>query len=187
MLDRHRCGALLSDAVSAPPQPGASAADRNNAANYLLRTAQQANIQLSAMADQKASIVLGATFVMATVASGDLIANDDPSPALIVLAVASLVSGIFAILTLIPKVSAPSDGAAVNPLFFGHVARLSPEEFQGRMADVLADAESAQRAIVDDLHQASCVLLGSKYRWLRFSYLSLLLGMIATAATAALT
>jgi len=70
--------------VAGTGNDGGSPADRNNAVNYLLRTAQQSNVHLSAMADQKASIVLGAAFVMATVASGDLISAEDPAPALIV-------------------------------------------------------------------------------------------------------
>lgn len=156
--------------------------NRNNTINYLLRTAQQSNVQLSAMADQKASIALGATFVMATVAAGDLLGDGDPAPALVVLAVASVVAGIFAILALIPKIGAP-EGAA-NPLFFGHVALFTAEEYHERMAEVLADPDTAHRAIIEDFRRSSVVLLRSKYRWLRFSYLTLLVGMLATAATA---
>ena len=63
---------------------------------------------------------------------------------------------------------------------FGAIASMEPDDYVARMREVLADDDKIYDAIMEDIHQASQVLLGRKYRLLKLSYLALILGMIAT-------
>lgn len=149
-------------------------------ADYVLRTAQQNMVQLSSLADQKASVVLGSSFVVATIVFSDAGSDGGLGAAKTILAATAVIAGIFSAVSLFPKVS-PRDGAAgSNPLFFGSIARLPASEYRTRMRQILARDEEIYDVIVDDLHQASCVLLNRKFRWLQASYLTLIIGMLAT-------
>ena len=54
------------------------------------------------------------------------------------------------------------------------------EDYIARMRGVLADDDKIYDAILEDIHQASRLLLNRKYRLLKLSYLALVVGMIAT-------
>ena len=99
---------------------------------HMVRTVQTLTMQLSQMADQKASILMGATFVVFTVAIGQASHNQLPL-ALGVLAFFAFVSAVLAVSAVLPRVSphtAPKDG---NILFFGTFSQLPEEEFIGRV------------------------------------------------------
>ncbi len=165
------------------------------ATDYVLRTTQQNMVQLSALADQKASIVLGASFVVATIVFSG--AADDPlGTAKLVLAITAIVAGVLAAVSLFPTVGGRwrpgartegQAGSAWNPLFFGSIARVEAEEYQARMRAILADDERVYGVILADLHQAANVLLHRKYRWLQASYLALITGMLTTLGVAAMS
>lgn len=150
-------------------------------AYHMVRTALQANLTLSQMADQKASILMGATFVVFTLSVGQ--ASKGPVPlALIVLGAAALVSALFTITALMPSVAAPkgevADGA--NLLFFGVYAKLSEEEFIDRVLPLLTSDEAVWRAMLRDMHQNGLVLARKKYRLLGYAYRSFLVGLVLT-------
>jgi len=154
-------------------------------AAHLVRTALQANLTLSQMADQKASILMGATFVVFTLAVGQ--ASRGPVPlALLVLGAGAFVSAVFTILALMPAVGTvkgPStdgvpDGA--NILFFGVYARLSEEEFAARVMPLLNDDAAIYRAMLRDMHQNGLVLARKKYRLLGWAYRAFLTGLALT-------
>ncbi|MEO0493707.1 MAG: Pycsar system effector family protein [Actinomycetota bacterium] len=152
-----------------------------DAINYVLRTAQQNTLHLSAMADQKASVVLGASFVMASIVFSDVAGDTDPALASILLAVTAVVSGLFAALAVMPRgVSSKNSDGSTNVLFFGHVATMDHDEYFDRMQDVLESGPTIYGAILEDLYQASQVLMFRKYRLLRYSYVALTVGMVAT-------
>ena len=151
-------------------------------AAHLVRTALQANLTLSQMADQKASILMGATFVVFTLSIGQ--ASRGPEPlALVVLGTAALVSALFAIAALMPSVAAPHGevGERDNLLFFGVYSRLSEDEFAARIMPLLASDEAIYRAMLRDMHQNGCVLARKKYRLLGYAYRAFLLGLGLTA------
>src|SRR5688572_27248434 len=80
----------------------------SNSAIYLLRTTQQHHVQLSAMADQKASILMGAAFVVLTILVGQM-ENGGLSVAVVTLSVFSLLSALFAVLAVIPRIHREKD------------------------------------------------------------------------------
>ena len=153
----------------------------SDAINYVLRTAQQNTLHLSAMADQKASVVLGASFVMASIVFADVAGETDPALASILLAVTAVASGLLAAFAVMPSVAARvSTSERANVLFFGNVAAMEHDEYFDRMHAVIESGPSIYDAILEDLYQASHVLMRRKYRLLRLSYLALMVGMVAT-------
>jgi hypothetical protein len=150
-------------------------------AYHMVRTALQANLTLSQMADQKASILMGATFVVFTLSVGQ--ASKGPVPlALVVLGAAALVSALFTITALMPSVAAPkgevTEGA--NLLFFSVYAKLTEEEFIARVLPLLTSDEAIWRAMLRDMHQNGLVLARKKYRLLGYAYRSFLVGLVLT-------
>lgn len=148
-------------------------------ADYALRTTQQTLIHLSAMADQKASIVLGSSFVMASIVLGDLAGASELDAARLLLMVTSTCAGILAALALMPSLSA-NKVTAKQPLFFASIAQMEIDDYQHVMSDMLGDREKIYDTIVHDLHASSRVLLRTKFRPLQASYAVLVVGMAAT-------
>ena len=77
--------------------------------DHVLRTVQQNTLQLSAMADQKASVVLGAAFVMATIVFGDLTGLEESNVETVMLAVTAVLSGVLAALAVMPRIMVGAD------------------------------------------------------------------------------
>jgi hypothetical protein len=152
-----------------------------DAINYVLRTAQQNTLHLSAMADQKASVVLGASFVMASIVFSDVAGESDPAIASILLAVTAVASGLLAAFAVMPRVmTSVSTSDRRNLLFFGTVAGMDHDDYLEQMHRVIGSAPAIYDAILEDLYQASHVLMRRKYRLLRLSYVALTVGMVAT-------
>ena len=161
-------------------QPGASAQPRQQII-HLLRTAQQNQLQLILMADQKASILIGGALILLTILATQL-NRADPNPILLVLAVTAVLAAVFAILAAKPRIlPAPApDSDRFNLLFFGHFTRLPQADYLKRIEAVIEDEADSYRAIARDIYQMGQVLKG-KYRFLAYSYRTFLAGLAVTA------
>jgi len=148
-----------------------------NAVN-VIRTAQQINVQLSQMADQKASILMGAAFVIFTIAINQAHGALPPLP-LLILGAAAFVAAVCAVLAIMPSVGGTPRGPA-NLLFFGSFAHLSEEDFTEAMLEAVLTDEGAYRAMLRDMHQNGVVLARKKYRMLGWAYRAFLIGMSAS-------
>jgi hypothetical protein len=148
-----------------------------NAVN-VLRTAQQINVQLSAMADQKASILMGAAFVIFTIAINQAHGALPPLP-LLILGASAFVAAVCAVVAIMPAARTKPRGAP-NLMFFGFFAQLAEEEFTEAMLELLRSDEASYRAMLRDMHQNGLVLARRKYRMLAYAYRALLAGMTAS-------
>ncbi len=158
-------------------RPFSSVAPRPSVDN-LLRTAQQHHVQLSVMADTKASILITISSIVLTIS---LSRSGDPQlrPALLTLAAACLVSLLLAIIAVLPTFAQRRRTAGQNILFFGHFASMSEEEYLNAMELILSSDALVYETAVRDIHSLGVYLYRKKYRFLRFAYVSLLLGFIA--------
>lgn len=149
------------------------------AADNLLRTAQQHHVQLSVMADTKASILITVSSIVMTIA---LSRAGEPQlrPALLTLAVSCLVSLILAVIAVLPTFSKGSGSR--NLLFFGHFAMMTEEEFMNAMDRMLASDENVYEAAVRDIYSLGTYLHRKKYRFLRYAYIALLAGFVLSTA-----
>ena len=165
-------------AVSAAPD-GPEAEDFSPNAAHLMRTVQLAQLQLSAMADHKASILMGATFVIFTITIGRAQQGAAPLP-LLILGGAAFLSAVFAILAVLPATRRRKPAANDNLLFFGVFTQVPEEAFIDEIMGQLRTDEQIYRAMARDIHQAGMVLQRKKYRMLSYAYWTFLVGLVAS-------
>ena len=144
----------------------------------VLRTSQQIHVALSQMADQKANMLLAATFVVFTITIGQAREAADPLP-LLLLGAGAFFSAIFAVLAVLPAAHFKT-GGDLNLLFFGSFSRLNEGDFLERVITELEDEETAFRMMARDLYQNGVVLERKKYRLLGYAYWIFLAGLVAS-------
>nr|WP_053000763.1 Pycsar system effector family protein [Sphingomonas sanxanigenens] len=145
---------------------------------HLIRTTQQINVALSQMADQKASILMGGTFVVFTISIGQVRAGGFALP-LMVLAFFSFISAMLAVYAVLPATGTPP-AEDRNILFFGTFTTMSEQEFADAVIDRLEDEETLFRTMLRDIYQNGQVLQRKKYRFLGLAYRAFLLGLVLT-------
>src|SRR4051812_24905282 len=150
-------------------------------AAHMMRTAQLAQLQLSAMADAKASILMGATFVIFTITIGQARAGAAPIP-LLILGGAAFFAAIFAVLAVLPLTRGRKPTGERNILFFGVFSQMGEEEFIEEVMSRLRTEDSIYRTMARDIHQAGSVLQNKKYRLLGIAYRIFLTGLVASCA-----
>lgn len=150
----------------------------------LLLAANNTNITLSGMADSKASILLGASFVVFSLSIGT-ISEGKASPPLLVLTLFSFIATLFGVMTVRPnrmrRSPVPIPAEKVNILYFGSYIDCPREEYVDEMMRVLSSEEETYRRLTRDLWDHGHVLRDNKYRWLYWSYTFFFWGMIITA------
>jgi len=148
---------------------------------HLLRTTQQIQYQLSQMADQKANILMGTTFVIFTITMSQAKANGGPTTALLILGAAAFLSALLAVMAVLPSTKAvPRPNGPANLLFFGSFSQLSEDEFVAMMLKTVEDHHSVFEAFAHDIYQNGRVLALKKYRLLGYAYRVLVVGLIAS-------
>lgn len=162
--------------MSAPEGPP-PAQEFSPQAIHLLRTTTLANLALSQMADQKASLLMGAAFVVFTLAVGQ--ANGgNASVTLILLGMFAFVSASLAVAAVIPSFgAAPVAHTRPNILFFGVFTQLEEEDFAEQVMGRLRAEEDLFRMMLRDIYQNGQVLYRRKYRLLGWSYRVFLFGL----------
>ena len=152
----------------------------------MLRITQGNQAQLSAMADQKANIVLGASFVGLTLLLSRL-GSGGMTPSLVVLSIFTLASALFALLTVMPslpsRVRIDPESPGFNPLFFGFFSRMDPDDYMKHMRQIMDDDARVIETVLRDIHQAGTVLYHQKYRYLGYSYRLLMMGLVLSLAS----
>ncbi|MCB0037458.1 MAG: hypothetical protein KDE51_25680 [Anaerolineales bacterium] len=152
--------------------------------SVFLRTVQQHHVHLSAMADQKASLLIGASFVVLTILFSQIDRGEVSIP-LLTLGIPTIIACVLAVLAVSPAVQRlatrqPLVPLSLNILFFGHFAHMDEETFQREVRTVMSSREDVYRAMIKDIYQMGKVLHEKKYRYLGYSYRVFLLGLIVT-------
>ena len=144
-----------------------------------LRATQQHHVQLSQMADNKANMLLGATFIVFTLAVGQSQAGGLSLP-LTILAIFAFTSAVFAVLAVMPTI-APRQGDRRNMLFFGGFAGMEEGEYIHHvLTNEFENQESVYRAMLRDIHQIGMILGKKKFMYLGWAYRIFLLGLTLT-------
>lgn len=147
---------------------------------HMVRTAQLNTLTLSQMADQKASILMGATFLVFSLSISRSLAGDVP-PSLLLLAVFSFLSSLCAVMAVLPSVkkSDPAQTTA-NRLFFGHFATLDESEWIDSVLEDMRADETVFRTMMHDIYQNGQVLAHRKYKFLALAYRLFIGGLLIT-------
>ena len=163
----------LSDLESGPTR---------QAAQTYFRTVFRNHINLSAMADQKAAIMISVNALLigalVTFTSYRNWAETRPEVLLPVglFTVCGLVSLIYAALSARPSGKEQNED---NLAFFGSFSQLSRAEFAAKMEERLKDPNALYGTLVNDLHGLG-ISLKRKYALLRTAYTIFLVGLVAS-------
>ncbi|WP_247714881.1 Pycsar system effector family protein [Qipengyuania mesophila] len=187
---RPQSASAAARAANDGEPPAASAPRReatySNHAIHLMRTAQMSTLKLSQMADQKASILLGATFLVFSLSVSRALTGQMPV-SLMILASFSFASSLCAVMAVLPKVGRP-DGKAKNRnlLFFGHYTWMDEEEWTEDLLERLETDRTVFETMAHDMYQNGQVLAGKKYRFLALAYKVFMFGLFVTLAVFAI-
>ena len=152
----------------------------------ILRVNHGNQMRLGLMADQKANIMITVASIVFSITIANL-DNEVMKWPLLTFAVGSFFSLLFAIFAIIPSTDYPTkkgskeidrDSPLFNPLFFGHFAHLSIEEYKEDYAETLMTDDKVYDAMAGDIYGQGKVLALNKYKFLKWSYTSFLWGMV---------
>jgi len=153
----------------------------------ILRVNHGNQMRLGLMADQKANIMITVASIVFSITIANL-DNEVMKWPLLTFAIGSFFSLLFAIFAIIPNTDYPTkkgskeidrESPLFNPLFFGHFAHLSIEEYKEDYAETLMTDDKVYDAMAGDIYGQGKVLALSKYKFLKWSYMCFLWGMSA--------
>jgi len=154
----------------------------------LFRNALRSNLELTSLADTKASILISVNgFILTVIITASGLQSSDPSMvypfiSIILTALISITFAVFAIRPrfkkhLLNKKNREFYGDYQSVLYFQDMASLSPDTYLQNVHKVISDKGLTQEHIIKHLH-----MLGSeinlKYRWLRRAYTAFAIGLI---------
>ena len=160
-------------------------------AQTFFRTNYRTHINLSAIADQKANIMISVNAILISVMISVISYRNmtETNPAVLMPVVIFLVTGlsslIFAVLAARPKVtsfindSTPIEQAKRNLMFFGNFTALKMERYEQLMDEVFRDSDLLYCNMTRDLYNLGKVL-DRKYKFLSISYNIFMVGFVAT-------
>ena len=155
------------------------------AVDNILRVNHGNQMRLGLMADAKANIMITVASIVFSITIANL-DNEVMRYTLLTFAVGSFFSLLFAIFAIIPNTDYPKvkgsheidrESAIFNPLFFGHFAHLDIDEYKEDYAKILSTDDSIYDSMAGDIYGQGKILALKKYKYLKWSYNSFLLGM----------
>ncbi|WP_234026944.1 Pycsar system effector family protein [Erythrobacter sp. HKB08] len=167
-------------AKEAEKKPPAKPVTYSNHAIHLVRTVQNNTLSLSQMADNKASILMGATFLVFSISVSRSLTGELPV-SLAILAVFAFLSSLCAVMAVLPStksIELPEDKR--NELFFGQFHELDEEEWKTRVLAQMETDEKTFRAMLRDIYQNGQVLQNKKYKYLGYAYRIFITGLVVT-------
>ena len=155
------------------------------AVDNILRLNHGNQMRLGLMADAKANIMITVASIVFSITIANL-DNEVMKWPLLTFAFGCFFSLVFAIFAIIPKTDYPKDrhgdidrsSPHFNPLFFGHFAHIDIDEYKEDYAEKLMTDDIVYDALAGDIYGQGKVLALSKYKFLKWSYMSFLWGMI---------
>lgn len=153
----------------------------------MFRTTSKNHMELSAIADNKANIMISINSIILSVMVSVLIRKLEEYPHMtipaILLTLVCLTTIVFAVLATRPNVSKGRFehediiNKKANLLFFGNFHRMKLEDYQWGMKEMLKDADYLYGSMIKDIYFLGAVL-GKKYRLLRMSYTIFMFGFV---------
>ncbi len=164
--------------VEGRPDRGIETMFRLNSRNHL---------QLSAMADSKANILISVNSIIISLVISGLMKTLDNHSHLVVptylLLTINVITIVFAIFALRPNISTGKftrkdiEEKNTNLLFFGNFHGMSRTDYKWGMVEMMNDSNYLYSSLIDDIYFLGKVL-GKKYKFLRLSYNIFMYGLI---------
>ncbi len=162
----------------------------------MFRTSLRNHIQLSAIADNKANIMLSVNAIIISFVVSFLFPNIKQDPSLLyptaILLVVCITAVIFATISVIPNVTYGTftrddiTNKAANLLFFGNFYNMPLKDFEWGIKEVMKDNDFLYSSMIRDFYNLG-VVLSKKYKYLRICYQVFMYGMIIAVIAFILT
>ena len=153
----------------------------------MFRLTSRNHLQLSAMADNKANILISVNSIIISIIISGLIKTLDTHPHLVIptymILTINVVTIVFAIMALRPNVTKGKftrkdiEEKNTNLLFFGNFHGMNRNDYKWGMLEMMSDSNYLYSSLIDDIYFLGKVL-GKKYRFLRLSYNIFMYGII---------
>lgn len=153
----------------------------------MFRTTSKNHLDLSAMADNKANIMISINSIILSIIVSVLIRKLEEYPHFIIptliMTVICLVTIVLSILATRPNISkgkfTQSDimNQRTNLLFFGNFHKMSLEEYEWGMNELMKDSNYLYGSLIKDIYYLGAVL-GKKYKRLRVAYTVFMFGFV---------
>jgi hypothetical protein len=153
----------------------------------LFRNALRSNLELTSLADTKASILISVNGFILTViitASGFQLSDPEMIYPFIAIILTALISITFAVLAIRPRfkrhlLAKEFHEGYDSVLYFQDMANLPPCEYVENVHKVISDKGLTQSHIIKHLHMLG-VEIDLKYRWLRRAYTAFAIGLVVS-------
>ena len=153
----------------------------------MFRLTSRNHLQLSAMADNKANILISVNSIIISIIISGLIKTLDNHPHLVVptylMLAINVVTIVLSIMALRPNVTKGKftrkdiEEKNTNLLFFGNFHGMDRNDYKWGMVEMMNDSNYLYSSLIDDIYFLGKVL-GKKYRFLRFSYNIFMYGIV---------
>jgi predicted metal-dependent HD superfamily phosphohydrolase len=153
----------------------------------MFRNVMRTHVEFSALADNKANIMISVNTLLLTAIIAILARKLDTNPHLIIptaiITVTSLTTLIFATIVTRPKITSgiftaeDIEQKRANLLFFGNFFRMDLKNFEWGMKELMNDKDYLYGSMIKDFYFLGQVL-GQKYRYLRTCYNIFMYGLI---------
>ncbi|WP_420580315.1 Pycsar system effector family protein [Reichenbachiella sp.] len=153
----------------------------------MFRTTSKNHLDLSAMADNKANIMISINSIILSIIVSVLIRKLEEYPHFIIptmiMTVICLVTIVLSILATRPNISngkfTQSDikNQRTNLLFFGNFHKMSLEEYEWGMNELMKNSNYLYGSLIKDIYYLGAVL-GKKYKRLRVAYTVFMFGFV---------
>jgi len=159
--------------------------ENRTAVDNILRVNHGNQMRLGLMADAKANIMITVTSIVFSVTVANL-DNEAIRWPLLGFAFGCFLALLFAIFAIIPNTDYPKvkgsngidrESPIFNPLFFGHFAHLDIHEYKEDYAKILMSDDEVYDSMAGDIYGQGKILALKKYKYLKWSYNSFLIGM----------
>jgi HD superfamily phosphodiesterase len=165
----------------------ATAKETERSIQTVFRITSQNHLELSAMADNKAHIMISVNSIIISIMFSVLLGRLEYYPHLAIpaflLALVCVLTIVFSVLATRPNVTGGSfteddiRQKRTNLLFFGNFYKMQLEEYNWAMNEMLKDKEYIYGSMIKDVYFLG-VVLARKYRYLRISYSIFMFGLI---------
>ncbi len=184
-----------SNEIFLEPQSGKKMYDSNKfgrGVETMFRTTYRTHVNLSAMADNKANIMLSINAIVLSIVVSSLVPQFAGNPKLIIptgiLMLVCLISIVYATLATRPKVTKGTvtrediRNRKANLLFFGNFYNMDLKDYEWGMEQMIMDSYFQYVTMARDIYWLGKVL-AKKYRYLSICYTIFMYGMITAVAS----
>ena len=176
-----------SDGALSPADQALKELGTKRGIETLFRSSYRVNMDLSALADAKANIMISVNGLIISILIASIAPGAERNPWLLIptslFLLGCLVSLVFAVLGAMPRVQSNVITPEValrdrkNLLFFGNFSHMSEGEFVGALKEVVMDSTLTYEMMMKDIYGVGSVLQ-KKYRMLKKSYIAFLVALV---------